>query len=143
MPSHTESAVRLPQFATWLKRTPRVIFAAALAVTANAAAPADVVLDWNEIALETATPLSDPAQILRTMAIVQISVFDAVNSITGDYEPYWEKIDVPHCASAEAAAIAAAHGALVALHPETATVLDPLRDSYLATIPDAAARAHG
>jgi hypothetical protein len=130
------------RIASFIEKTRLVLVAVGLAATVSGAA-ADAVIDWNEIALETATPLADPAEILRTIAIVQIGVFDAVNSITGDYEPYLEKIPAPQGASAEAAAIAAAHRALVALHPETAAVVDPLRESHLAAIADATARAHG
>ena len=111
-----------------IERTRCAMVAAALAVTVSTA-PADVVIEWNQIALDTAGPVPDPAQVLRTMAIVQIAVFYAVNSITGDYESYLEKIDAPAGASAEAAAIAAAHRALVTLQPETAARLDPLRAS--------------
>jgi len=47
----------------------------------------DVVLKWNEIAARTAAATS-PFNGSRILAIVQLSVFEAVNAITGDYEPY-------------------------------------------------------
>ena len=40
----------------------------------------------------------------RFMAITQLAVFEAVNAITGDYEPYLGTIDAPAGASADAAA---------------------------------------
>ncbi len=55
------------------------------------------------------------------MSIVQLAVFEAVNAITGEYEPYLGTIDAPaEGASAEAAAIAAAHGVLKAYVPAAA-----------------------
>src|SRR5215831_11529728 len=72
-------------------------------------AKADPVLDWNEIAINTAIANGQNAVVqARYAAIVQLAVFEAVNSITGDYRPYLGTIDAPHGASAEAAAIEAA-----------------------------------
>jgi len=43
-------------------------------------------LDWNEIAVTTAIANGqNPFAQARTGAIVQLGVFEAVNSITGDY----------------------------------------------------------
>jgi hypothetical protein len=47
----------------------------------------DIVLRWNEIAARTATATS-PFDQSRVAAIVQLAVFEAVNAITGEYEPY-------------------------------------------------------
>ena len=47
----------------------------------------DIVLRWNEIAARTATSTS-PFNQSRVAAIVQLAVFEAVNAITGEYEPY-------------------------------------------------------
>ena len=63
---------------------------------------ADVVSDWNAIMEETAHSASpDPAQWSRTAAITQVAVFEAVNSIERDYEPYRDRIEAPPGASAE------------------------------------------
>jgi hypothetical protein len=98
---------------------------------------ADAVTDWNSIMEETAHSASpDPAQWSRTAAIAQVAVFEAVNSIIGDYESYRDAIEAPPGASAEAAAIAAAHRALSNLHPEKAPQLDAARANSLAAIPD-------
>ena len=64
-------------------------------VTASAE---DIVLKWNDIAARTAVATS-PFNQARVMAIVQLSVFEAVNAITGDYEPY---LDPPTAAVAGA-----------------------------------------
>jgi hypothetical protein len=76
-----------------------------------AAAKTDVVLDWNLIAVNTTAP-SGPFAQARYVAIVQLAVFEAVNTITGDYRPYLGSIGVPHDASPDAAAIQAAYRVL-------------------------------
>jgi hypothetical protein len=102
----------------------------------------DPVIDWNQIMEETVATV-DPALRTRSAAITQLAVFDAVNSIIGDYEPYVRRIPAPAGASPEAAAIAAAHRALLALHPDNAVTLGNLRASSLAAIPDGQAKNDG
>jgi hypothetical protein len=71
-----------------------------------------VVVQWNLIAVQTigTTP---PFPSTRAMAAVQGAVFEAVNSITGEYEPYFPTTrPAPAGANPEAAAVAAAHGVL-------------------------------
>jgi hypothetical protein len=54
-------------------------------VFGSAAARADVVLDWNAIAVNTAVANhQNPFAQARYAAIVQLAVFEAVNSITGN-----------------------------------------------------------
>jgi hypothetical protein len=77
------------------------------------------------------------------MAIVQVAVFEAVNAITGKYEPYLGTINAPPGASVEAAAVMAAHGVLAALIPAQAANLDLRRDASLALIPDGQAKLDG
>ena len=72
----------------------------------SAVAKADAVLDWNEIAVNTAIANGQPPFTqARNGAIVQLAVFEAANSITGDYRPYLGTIVAPHGASPDAAAI--------------------------------------
>jgi hypothetical protein len=92
----------------------------------------DAVMEWNQIALAaTVTAGQGPLPQIRTMAIVQVSVHDAVNAITCDYRTY-----LPiHCGwwgSPDAAAIAAAHRALVGLLPAQAPALGQARAASLA-----------
>jgi hypothetical protein len=79
----------------------------------------------------------------RWGAIVQLAVFEAVNAIIGDYEPYLGSINAPAWASPEAAAIAAAHRTLVTLRPASAPALDILRTASLAAIPDSPEKLAG
>jgi hypothetical protein len=101
-----------------------------------------VVLEWNEIAVTT-IGAQPPFPSSRFMATVQLAVFEAVNAISGKYEPYLGPLPASAGASTEAAAIAAAHGVLVAFFPTAAATLDQQRDASLASIPDGLGRAAG
>ena len=82
----------------------------ALLVCSPIAAGADVVLDWNAIAVSTLVSQGQsPFAQARFMAITQLAVFEAVNAITGDYKPYLGTVVAPAGASADAAAVAAAY----------------------------------
>ena len=110
---------------------------AACVLSGAGAAGADAVTDWNEIMQQTVlVPPTNPVFQSRWGAIVQLAVFEAVNAVTGDYEPYLGTIAAPPWASPEAAAIAAAHRTLVALRPASAETLDYLRGQSLAALPD-------
>jgi hypothetical protein len=95
----------------------------------------DVVLDWNAIMVTTVSGQNPFAQA-RLAAITQLAVFEAVNSITLDHESYLEPLAAPSGASAEAAAVAAAHGVLTYYVPSAAPALDAARATSLAAIPD-------
>src|SRR5687767_8677386 len=83
-------------------------------VKGDAVAVSDAVMEWNQIALAaTVTAGQGPVPQIRSMTIVQVSVHDAVNTITGKHPTYLAAGPAPAGASAEAAAIAAAHRALV------------------------------
>ena len=110
------------------------------AVLSPAPARADAVSDWNKIALGAAA--GNPFTQARIVAITQLAVFEAVNAITGDYEPYLGTVAAAPGASAEAAAIAAAYAVLKNYFPANAT-LDGLRADALAAIPDGAAKDDG
>ena len=101
-----------------------------------------IVLQWNEIAVTT-IGAQPPFPASRFMATVQVAVFEAVNAITGDYEPYLGTISAPPGASTEAAAVAAAHGALKAFFPAQGATLDQKRADSLATIPDGQVKNDG
>src|SRR5204863_7207531 len=82
----------------------------ALFVFSPIAATADVVLDWNAIAVTTLVSQGQsPFAQARFMAITQLAVFEAVNAITGDYRPYLGTVVAPAGASVDAAAVTAAY----------------------------------
>ena len=107
-------------------------------------ASADVVLDWNAIAVDTAVANgANPFAQARYAAIVQLAVFEAVNSITGDYQPYLGTVIAPAGASAEAAAAQAAHDVLVNYFQASQIALDQQLAASLALIPDGQAKTDG
>jgi hypothetical protein len=113
-------------------------------LSAPALVHADAVTDWNavmEATVMAATP--DPFLQARSAAITQLAVFKAVNSIVGDYQPYLGNLPAPPGASAEAAAVVAAHRALLDLHPDQAANLDTQRIASLAAVADGPAKAAG
>jgi hypothetical protein len=113
----------------------------AVLVCSSTIARADVVLDWNAIAV-TAVSTQNPFAQARFMSITQLAVFEAVNAITGDYEPYVGTLVAPAGASVDAAAIAAAYGVLKNYVP-LAPNLDSAYAASLAAIPNGAAKTDG
>ena len=105
-------------------------------------ARADVVLDWNAIMQSTVSGQA-PFPQARFAAITQLAVFEAVNAIRKDYQPYVGTISAPAGASAEAAAVAAAHAVLKNYFTASAATLDAARASSLAALPDDSARSSG
>lgn len=91
----------------------------------QAAAPANVVITWNQNFLQaSATANTPPPAANRLGAIVQSAVFDAVNGIERRYTPIHVTPAGPEDASPQAAAASAAHEALVKLFPAQASTLD-------------------
>jgi hypothetical protein len=112
-------------------------------VAAGPSARADVVTDWNAIMVVTVNGQNPFAQG-RIAAIMHLAVFQAVNAVSGEYEPY--QGDSPTAlspASADAAAIAAAHRVLVNYVPASAAALDQARAASLAAIPDSIDKTNG
>jgi PAP2 superfamily len=107
-------------------------------------AHADGVTDWNAAALNairdghTAPPIAS-----RSLAILHVSIYDAVNGIARTHEFYLVPSAAPSSASREAAASAAAHKALVNLFPAGASGFNALHAAILATIPDGPQKVAG
>jgi hypothetical protein len=126
------------------QRTANVFCASVLAsvvLCGAGAARADAVTDWAAIMEESTLRVPNPAVPIRVAAIMQLAVFEAVNTVLGHYEPYLvepysARVGSPAGASPEAAAIAAAHRVLVELLPDQAANLDAKRTASLAALPD-------
>jgi len=119
------------------KQAPRVPTKAD-AITSDA-----VVREWNEIAIKAILPNGPPFTAARFMTITQLAVFEAVNSISGKYEPYLGTVSAPTGASEEAAAVVAAHNVLVAYFPAQTASLDLKRDNSLSGIVDSQSKTDG
>jgi hypothetical protein len=116
----------------------RAVTVAAMFLCSAAIARADAVTDWNAIAVATMGG-QNPFNQARLLATTQLAVFEAVNAITGRYEPYLGTIVAPAGASPSAAAIAAAHGVLKFYFPGSAAALDSAKAASLAALPDSTA----
>jgi hypothetical protein len=113
-----------------VRRIRTTAFLAALAALCSAVVPvqADVITDWDA----KATAVASPAALgERELAIVDIAMFDAVNSISPQYQPYLVREDGFGSASAAAAAAGAAATALAKLHPERAADFKSALDEYV------------
>jgi hypothetical protein len=105
-------------------------------------AAADAVLEWNEIMIELVQDQPPPLQN-RFAAIAALAVFEAVNAVTGDYGPHLGTVPAMPGASADAAAVSAAHRVLRYYFPDRAGPLDAARATSLARIPDGSAKSGG
>jgi hypothetical protein len=98
---------------------------------------ADTVTDWDTKATAFA---SSAALGEREVTIVDLAMFDAVNSIERRYQPYLEQLPTTTPASTDAAAASAAATALAGLHPEAAASFKTALAEYLGHL-DAAPEA--
>jgi hypothetical protein len=123
-----------------LFKTPLFIaYLTAINLASSIAVPAraDVVTDWNNAALDAIRAgNTTPPIASRRLAILHVSIYDAVNGIARTHETYLVPSAVPASASRPAAASAAAHQALVNLFPANASSFDALHAAILAGIPD-------
>jgi hypothetical protein len=121
-----------------------VVAAVALPAPARAQGGAETVIEWNRILLATvATPGAQPPTIFfpRSLAIVHVAIFDALNSIDFRYTPYATRADVPAGASPDAAVAQAAHDTLVALFPNHRADADAALAATLSRLPAEAAQS--
>jgi membrane-associated phospholipid phosphatase len=110
----------------------RVVLVAIFAALATTSLYADEVTDWVQVMLQAAhTAGTSPIVMTRNGAIVEASVFDAVNGIKGHYQPIHVMPDPPKKASARAAAVQAAYASLLKLYPTQLSMLDAARTASL------------
>lgn len=123
--------------------------AAAQAGGAGGATPTgpNPVVEWNRVLLTIVrTPGAQPGTVhpTRSFAILHAAMYDAVNSIERQYQPYAISVTHrDHSASPEAAAAAAAHEVLVTLYPTAQATLDSKLDESLAQVPDGTGESGG
>ena len=88
-----------------MKRIRGVVAAAVVALAGAATSvSADVVTDWNQTYLEAVRVNGGPpCPASRWCTHLYVAMFDAANSVYGDYEPIITKIDVTQPTSARAA----------------------------------------
>ena len=109
-----------------------------------AVAKADAVLDWNLIAVNTAIANGqNPFAQARYAAITQLAVFEAINAITGDYQPYLTERRRPPWRFSRRSSHQAAYHVLSYYFPASSSTLLTARASSMALIPDCQAKSDG
>ncbi|MBG0852524.1 vanadium-dependent haloperoxidase [Streptomyces spinoverrucosus] len=106
---------------------------------------AQVLLDWNEIAVATINGDAKRHAAEQNVwhGFVSAAVYNAVVGIEGRYAPYKWDVRGPREASAEAAAAAAAHRVLLTYFPKSKARLDAAYTESLKKIPDGQAEKLG
>jgi hypothetical protein len=96
----------------------------------------NVVTDWNSMAsaIIVASGGKSPGASAVWFTYSSLAVYDAVNAITGQYQPFYYRIAGPGDASTDAAAAAAAHYVLVYYFPAQQAALDSKLSASLAAI---------
>lgn len=105
--------------------------------------PADVVLEWNDVAIQTLRmdrARRGPTQAARSMAMVQIAVFDTVNAVTRSAEPILAHFRAGRRTRLGAAVASAAHDTLLYLYPQQKAALDADLATTLERVPNSGER---
>jgi hypothetical protein len=123
--------------------TMKIWVLASLMLAVTATAWADVVTDANAKAADVASKLPGTPPAVRVMAFVQVSVFDAVNAISGRYPATRAKIAAPAGASVDAAVAAATRTALLKLVPAQQAAIEADYQAALKALPDGPAKTNG
>jgi PAP2 superfamily len=131
-----------------MQANPRRLLLAAALIGAAPSAFANVITDWDEKAVAVVTPMAslgntNPYMAQRMMGMVHAAMFDAVNSIDPRYRPYLARLPADSSTSKEAAAAAAAAAVLATIDAKTAGEMKIALGTYLASIPDGAAKSDG
>jgi hypothetical protein len=108
---------------------------------------ADVVLDWNELALaRVVAARQSPAHGARSLAMMHVAMFEAINAVEQRYTPYLPNAVKGRAVagtSAEAAAVAAASSVLLKLFPDQAQPVEAAFTTSVAKIADGTEKAAG
>src|SRR6266508_5192630 len=128
-----------------------------LSASARGQPAGNTAIEWNAIASTAVmtTAGQPPHAAVLSLAMVQGAVYDAVHAIDGGHQPYLVAPPANAVDSKEAAAATAAfrvlvgflegerEPALVGLFPGQRSVLEPLYDASLASVPDGPAKDRG
>lgn len=107
-------------------------------------AVANTVLDWNAAMMNAIrTDNSSPTLSSRNLAMMNVAVYDAVNSIVRSHQPYRFQLDVESGTLPEAAVAAAGREILRTLYLPLAARADTLFEEQMAAFPANAAKTNG
>ena len=107
----------------------------------------DIVSDWNSLALSQMTGEEAP-QIAHDLAILDLAMYNALESLGGNYSPYSygsypDPGSGPTGADAQAAMITAANTVMQSLYPGSSSSFSSLYSSELSSIGDSQAKTDG
>lgn len=115
-----------------------------LVLAGQASARPSVVLEWNDVALETIQRTSTPPPLAaRALAMVHVAVHDAVNSVQPTHDPF--RIYVPDSIDTdrEAAAVEAAFTVLWHLYPAERRRLETARNGSVERVAQSPGKESG
>jgi hypothetical protein len=113
-------------------------------ISTNSLVRADVIADWNNTAMDVMKAVNVGGNPwTRSMALVNVSMSDAVNSVQNRYSRYMPELPIDPNASAEAAAASAAREILMRQYPGQKARIDAAFAEAMQTIPDNPARVAG
>src|ERR1044072_10016668 len=93
---------------------------------------ADVITDWNQTAIDVMKAVNVAGNPwTRSMALVNVSMSDAVNSVQNRYSRYTAELPIDPNASAEAAAAGAAREILMRQYPGQKTKIEEAVQDYM------------
>ena len=127
-----------------MPRTVKLTSVLAFALSLHAGAPRvfaqslNVVIQWNHI-IQTQFGTA-PSNAQRSLSMMHIAMFDAINSIEEAYTPYLIRVRGSHGASPDVAGAAAARDVLTALYPAQQAVFDAALAEQLKNVPRGHAR---
>ncbi|MDA9501625.1 hypothetical protein XI05_29870 [Bradyrhizobium sp. CCBAU 11357] len=128
---------------TFLATKSPFLIVATLAVCIGTAR-ADVIMDWNAKADAIAAEKKVlPVPQARTMSMLHVAMFEAVNAIDRRYTPYKLDLVADRSTSKEAAASTAAYNILLTIYPDQKSALDAALIASLSGIPDTEGKANG
>jgi hypothetical protein len=126
----------------------RLLASAALLLTSVTTVRADLVTDWNALALSTMRTSTEAPYMARDLAILSTSMFNAAESIRGGYQTYGfggytAPGSGPVGASYEAAMITAANTVMQSLYSGSSSAFTTLYNTQLGAIADSQAKTDG
>ena len=103
----------------------------------------NAVLYWSQVAESTISVGRPPASSEVLNALVHATIYDAVMSVDGEYEPFAVSIRRTGPTSVDAAVAAAARGVLVTRVPGQAPAVEAAYAAFIGSIPDGVRKTNG
>ena len=122
----------------------RLLLAAVFLALASCQTKADIVTDWNNVALSAIkVDQTPPPKASWALAILHVAIYDSVNGILGTHEPYFVVPQGLRTSTVDAAVAAAGRAVLVKLFPAQQATFDAAYATGIGRIRDGARRRQG